>query len=56
VNGDCNVTISGASRAELGNLGGKLSVRASGTNRLDYRSSPTIKKQEISEASKANAR
>ena len=48
----CDVTISGASRAELGTISGELSLRASGASRLDYRGTPTIKKQEVSGAVK----
>jgi len=52
----CDVTISGASRAELGSIGGELSLSASGASRLDYRGSPTIKRQDVSGASRINAR
>jgi len=47
----CEAEISGASRAELGNIG-ELSVRASGASHFTYRGTPTIKKQDVSGASR----
>jgi hypothetical protein len=52
----CEARISGASHAELGNIGKELSVSASGASHFGYRGTPVIKKQDISGASKVNAR
>ena len=46
----CEVSISGASKVEFGTISKELSVSASGASRLDYRGTPTIKKQEVSGA------
>ena len=48
--------ISGTSRVELGSITGELSVCDSGASRLDYRGTPTIKRQNISGASRIKAR
>jgi flagellar basal body-associated protein FliL len=52
----CDVRVSGASKAEVGEVGKELSVRVNGVSRFDYRGKPTIKKQEVTGASKVNAR
>jgi len=52
----CDVEISGASRVEVGNIGGELSISASGASHFSYRGTPTIKRQDVTGASRINAR
>jgi hypothetical protein len=52
----CDVSISGACKADMGTIHKELSVSASGASHFSYRGTPTIKKQEVSGASKIHSR
>ena len=52
----CDAEVTGASNVEFGKIGKELSVRASGASKFSYSGTPMIKKQDISGASKVNAR
>ena len=51
----CDATLVGASNAEIGHIGKELSVHAAGVCRFSYKGNPTIKKQDVTGASRVSS-